>query len=373
MYEGETTAMEEYFATRGFGKPPLLTITDWALRVSQTEEFSVLETKGFFEKVQVNAVASSRDECGPVSVPRVDHISLFQQFKELICRDVLNTYRAPAPILTALGVIVALAALIAVCFGGTADSDNLSSRMGVIFFLTVSCNFVTIVSVNEAVSNRPLFEREYKTGHYSLLAYAPVQVCISMVVVMVYAIAYINLVFWACGLQGSFRVWFGMLYLVGMVSYAAAYWLAAIPEDPHLAHTMSSVVLAPQMLLSGFLVEQDDLPKYIQWASWLVHTVFGFRLALNTELAECSSVSDEEADTIRCVEALEQVTGIFDRMGAQDALETLYSEDSRVNLMQAGTYEGPRDILEYLAFFSPEQNPSSFMWNWCRVSFLLCT
>lgn len=162
------------------------------------------------------------------------------------------------------------------------------------------------------------------------------------------------------------RFWYflALLLTYSWVSSALGFAYTSAFDVPATAQRLIPVIVTPQLLLSGFLVTKNYLPKWFRWLVWLQPLSFSFRLGLHEEFALCQDLSERDLNLLHCSKSLQTAFKRF----REDGLGVFYDDESILTLMQAGQYKGTQAILEYLAYFSEEEHPLSMLWNFCSVS-----
>ena len=96
---------------------------------------------------------------------------------------------------------------------------------------------------------------------------------------------------------------------------------------------------------------------------WLQPLTYTFRLLIREEFSTCSDFSRQDKQLLDCVEAFENGAKTFEGK----VLETIYGQESVLTLTAGGEYFGREAILEYLAYFSRDQDAPSILWDFCGV------
>lgn len=373
MYQGDADKMSEYFEQHGFAVPHGYNVQEWALEVSQTVSKKTLKIHRFFGEFKAPSLKTCETQSGITilfeGASCGQKISMANEMKELLMRDITSFMRDQAIVQLRYGIICMLSAFTAFCFWGVGlgpeNPQVFASNVGLVFHLTFSCIILSIFSITEAVKERQIFLREYSKGYYQILSYIVTKVCFDFLVVFLSALLYMLIIYWTLNIQGSFWYWFSVIFLYGMGCHAVGYLFAALPEDASHANLYIPLIITPQLLLSGFFVTYNMLPLWVRWMSWVQPLSYAFRLLLKEEFSICVDQSGKDQHAINCAKAIERRGKSYKKYG----FSGIYNDESVLTLMQGGQYTGIQDILEYFQFFSTEENEFSLLWNFCEVCF----
>ncbi|CAB9504302.1 Putative white-brown complex homolog protein 30 [Seminavis robusta] len=418
MYEGPVDKVPQHFALRGYEVPLNYNPADYILEVSQTESMQKLTEAGFFQMTQQqqddmdlaadeeDARASSRSLVRRVSrslsstlsratssrsimsgsssfrrrprrrlstpKPRLSifdkldskaRVSLWTELCQQLKRDIQRLMRDGHAMRMRFMIVVIGSVVTAFAFQGAASTDSIqdvssfSSHVGAIFFMLVACMVSVQVIMMDQIETRPIFIREFERDHYRILSYGLSKFAIEALISFTQVLILVLTVYWAIGLQGRFWIWLCVFYTFVMIMNAVGIMLAAVTRDVRDAKELIPMTMLPQILFCGYFV--STLPDYMTWLQWLWPLTYIFRLSLNEEFSFCLEKEQVYDQGDHCAQMLLQTY-------ADGSAESIYNNDSLVDLPQTGTYKGTRGILEYFGFFSEEEtSDSSFLVNGC--------
>jgi hypothetical protein len=113
--------------------------------------------------------------------------------------------------------------LFGIVFLGVADnaiesSTDFLSHTGALFFF-LFCGFMTAPDIAlEFIDHRPIFEREFRTGHYHLVSHAIVNIIREVTIVLVQCLSAFPVAFFAIGFKGRFWYLF-LVYFANVFSF----------------------------------------------------------------------------------------------------------------------------------------------------------
>lgn len=376
MYDGPSGDVEKYFADRGF---PVLSsninVADWILEVSQENSCATLKERGFFQREMtpmsvLSPSSAASDQCTEPVRLHQKRLSIATEISELFFRELLIAKRDPLPRVKEVGTIAILSLLLGIVYEGVGksyldDPEAFASHVGVVFTVIFAYAMLAMTSITSTVNSRSRFCREYVSGHYRLFSYIVVMSFFELGFVCVCGLVSALIIYWTVCFNGRFVHVLGIVLAYGAVMSTLGFAFTSLFDVADHAQSHVPLVVAPQLLLSGFLVTRHSLSPWIRWMIWLQPLTYSFRLMLNEEFSACQEISDDNWLHLNCLKAFQ---------AGLSAVETgdhtaVYSDESVLTLMQGGKYVGARAILEYFAFLSSEQTPLSLLWDHCTVRF----
>jgi hypothetical protein len=162
----------------------------------------------------------------------------------------------------------------AVVFAGVADGHvdsiiDLLSHAGALFFLFFCSSIVAPSAMKDAIIERPVFEREYRTGHYRIWTYILCKTLSDAMTFLTLGLFTCLISFYFIGLKGRFWYLFLVYSTSGWVSTLITVAVVAACRDPTSSVNYVGFIFLPQALLSGFYVSVSELPSWLQWAPWV--------------------------------------------------------------------------------------------------------
>ena len=336
------------------------------LQVSLDYPYDKLHEQGFFVDSQ-----SSDTEIDPARYDRsrvesTSRIAFLPELKALTDREIAMRRRGWSIPAFKNTVLVVLGIMFAFFFGGVGSQsydsfDSFTSHVSLLFLLLQGTNLILILEAPEASAERQVFCREYSTGHYRLFSYILVKTTHGILSTAKSSMLVLLIVYWTTNLQGRFWYLYMVFMAYGAVSSALGYAIIGLAKNLTWGRILAPIATIPQVMMCGFLVTQDALPVWSSWIVWTAPLTYAFRLALGEEFRFCTEFSEAEQAVVDCVTAFQNT--------AENFLD-IYTEESILNVPQAGTFRGVEAITEYLSYLSTSSSdsPVNLLWDFCTVS-----
>jgi ABC-type multidrug transport system ATPase subunit len=325
FYQGPTQNLTSFFNSFSYVCPANYNPSDYVMSLSQTVTLEELEKNGLLLKNQgtANELRNILSEM-PVahlktvtsapadenSIETVVKASMWQQISWLTYRELLNTKRDVAALIGRFGVTIVLNLLFGLIFlnaGSKDDSNNndFSGHFGAITMVTIASMFGSAQPVMLAFPfERPLFMREYSTGTYGSVAYFLSKAFLELPLTFIQTVIQYLLVYYMCGLQGSFIYEVLAAFGLGVASCSVAVMLGCSLNDVRDVTEMAPLLFVPQMLFAGFFIRTSKIPIFLRWAQYLCAIKYSLNLILITEF-DASNASCEGDAAANCHGILE--------------------------------------------------------------------
>lgn len=260
-------------------------------------------------------------------------VGFWVQFSILYQRNVLMFFRSfdrflmRACILGLLTLLVALVMYKVASDGrlqlddpSTVDLDGvMNNYYGAITFMIIIAMSGHLEAITVSLpATRTLFLAEDTMGSrlYGIFAFVLSQLCVELPITFLLCTFQLCLAYWTVGFGGSFDEWLAVLFLAAVSTSSVGWLISCWSQSALTAVQFIPMVILPQILFSGLLVDFDLIPYWMTWISLISYLKYCVNLAFLVEFDMYMNMSPISQP----VESLASQKGIYESQWAYDII-----------------------------------------------------
>ncbi|KAH3714043.1 abc transporter family protein [Pelomyxa schiedti] len=151
-------------------------------------------------------------------------------------------------------------------------------------------------AISKYIDDRLLYSREHSSKLYSTGAYFFSEFFVELPILVVIVIIYGCISYWMVNLNpdpGRFFFFLWIILSVILVGFSVSQAIAAAVSSVNMAIAIYMLVLVYSLLLGGFIVSANDLPKATQWLLRTSYFFYGFEALVINEFEGKSYGQDQ--------------------------------------------------------------------------------
>ncbi|KAK4490068.1 hypothetical protein RD792_000722 [Penstemon davidsonii] len=215
----------------------------------------------------------------------------FNQFTILMRRNLKERKHETFNSLRVFQVITA--SLLAGFMWWHSDYRDVQDRLGLLFFISIFWGvFPSFNAVFAFPQERAIFMKERASGMYTLSSYFMARITGDLPMELILPTLFLSVAYWMTGLKPELSAFLlTLIVLLGyvLVSQGLGLALGALIMDAKQASTVVTVTMLAFVLTGGYYVHKA--PPFMSWIKYLSTTFYSYRLLINVQYGEGSSIS----------------------------------------------------------------------------------
>ncbi|CBZ51096.1 hypothetical protein NCLIV_041710 [Neospora caninum Liverpool] len=200
------------------------------------------------------------------------HASWGTQFRVLLHRCSLANKRNPQILQARIGQTVISALLLGFIFFRLRKGDAISKN-GAVNFINLNQGMTGLVAVLQTfTSDKVVAIREYRAGTYSLVPYFFAKTFADIGFQVFNPVVFFTIAWNMMNLNASAVRWLwglGFIFLQTNASISMGYMISCMSPDLDVALAVMPLLTMPLILVAGFMIILDSLPKFWIWVPYL--------------------------------------------------------------------------------------------------------
>lgn len=157
---------------------------------------------------------------------------------------------------------------------------NWSSITGFFFFLALNGVFIAMVPVTLVFpKDRDVFLKEEGAKLYGVTAYFMSRNIVEIPYAFIFPMIQSLIVYWFVGLSstaGQFFTFYLIVFLTNFSGMSMGLLLGSLVKEARTVSSLSTVILLPFVLFSGFFKNQNNLANWVGWIQYISPFKYSF-------------------------------------------------------------------------------------------------
>eukprot|EP01091_Cochliopodium_minus_P006107 TRINITY_DN1598_c0_g2_i1.p1 TRINITY_DN1598_c0_g2~~TRINITY_DN1598_c0_g2_i1.p1 ORF type:complete len:702 (+),score=193.99 TRINITY_DN1598_c0_g2_i1:254-2359(+) len=215
--------------------------------------------------------------------------NIFYMFKALLSRVYLSNFRNPQGMMTSIFLAVFFSLMVGLIFlriGGKSQK-SIQDRLGAIFFILINLGMGSIQGLLTTFAiERPVFLKEYMGNQYGVTSYFFSKVLVLIPLALLSPLIYMVIAYFMIGFQAqaaNFFIYVAIIIFICLIMNGCGMAIAAFSKTVQIALALTPVILLPMIILCGYFLNKDSIPKYLIWIHYISPFKYGYELLLSQE------------------------------------------------------------------------------------------
>lgn len=226
-----------------------------------------------------NGVAANGSQGGEIELIR--GASWFTQLRYLYHRTLLLYAREPVLTRARLAQVIVVALIVGLIYWNVGKTQNdVQDIIGLLFFITLNQAILGCIGVLQVFPlEMPIFLREHSSGMYRTDVFFLGRTLAELPFQILFPAIFGCIIFFMSGLPINAALFFEYEMFIVLASNAAislGYCISALTRSVGVALALGPVALMPLVLLGGLLTNQNSLPSFFVWVSYISFIKYGY-------------------------------------------------------------------------------------------------
>ncbi|KAJ7966133.1 Pleiotropic drug resistance ABC transporter [Quillaja saponaria] len=304
VYQGPCENVLEFFEYMGFKCPERKGVADFLQEVTSSkdqsqywarsnEPYSFVTVKDFAEAFQSFHIGQTlgdelanpfdKSKCHPASLTRKKYgVNKKELLRACVWREFLLMKRNSFVYIFKMINITFLALVTMTLFIRTKmHRDTVANGgiyMGALFFTVIVAMFNGISELNMAIMKLPVFYKQRDLLLYPSWAYSLPTWILKIPVTFIEVAIWVVLTYYVIGFDpniGRFFKQYFLLVCINQMASALYRMVAALGRDVVVASTVGAFAFLVVMVLGGFVISRENVPKWWLWGYWFSPMMYG--------------------------------------------------------------------------------------------------
>ena len=277
IYSGSPSGVENYFG--GIRKIDLYSsVPEYIIDICQEMTHELLERYTFAEsdisfqfETQIDPVLETNEK-KPTSFYKVF------TFSPLFHREFLQNFRNPMFFKLRILQTVVFSAFVGILFFQTEnDQIGVQNKNGALFFIVInqimSNTFSTIQTFPQSLET---FEYDYRRKKYPLFNYYLVKTSTDLPFQILNAALFGVIAVFITAITEKILEFVIVLVVIAVTAASFGYFVSTISKDTNVSLVITNLLILPMMLTSGFFMNNESVPVYIEWIRYINPFYYGY-------------------------------------------------------------------------------------------------
>ncbi|PON90758.1 ABC type transporter protein [Trema orientale] len=303
VYQGPRENVLEFFQLMGFKCPERKGVADflqevtsrkdqeqyWALKDEPYSFIPVNEFAEAFQSFRVGqklgdelATPFDKSKSHPAALTTKKHGASKELFRACLSRESLLMKRNSFAFIFKSILLIFLASTTMTIFLRTKmHRDKVVDGvvyMGALFFGILVAMFNGMSELNMAIMKLPIFYKQRDLYFYPSWAYSLSTWILKIPISIIEAAIWVSMTYYVIGFDPSVERFFKQFLILLCINQMASSLfrlMAAVGRNIIVANTFGSFVLLVVMVLGGFVLSREDIPKWWLWGYWVSPLMYG--------------------------------------------------------------------------------------------------